>query len=206
MLEDDALTRVALSDALRSHGFKVPISSDSAAEFIAQAARTPLDAVLLDLHVGEGPTGIDVAQHLRQKSKILGIVFLTSFEDPRLLAPGVRGLPSGARYLTKQSIGDFAQLEHEISESIRAVNTMAELGASDYTKLTDGQIETLRLIAEGLSNQEIARRRFVTEKTVEATISRILKSLEIDAQPGVNARVLLTKHYYRGRGVQLSGK
>jgi len=204
VLEDDALTRVALTDALKSHGFKVPISCASAADFIAKATKAPLDAVLLDLHLGEGPTGIDVAHHLRERSSILGIVFLTSFEDPRLLTPGIRGLPRGVRYVTKHSVDTFEMLEAEIAESIRASKEIAAQVGSQFSRMTDGQMETLRLIAEGLSNQEIARRRFVTEKTVEATISRILKQLSIDPQSGVNVRVLLTKFYYSGRGIDFS--
>ena len=74
--------------------------------------------------------------------------------------------------------------------------------------LTDTHIETMRLIAEGLSNAEIAERRFVTEKSVEVTVSRILKQLGIEADRSRNARVEIARTYYAmaGSGASASAR
>lgn len=204
LLEDDALTRVAIAESLKNRGYRVGISASSASEFIDSFGKVPLDAVLLDLHLGDGPTGLDVGNFLRSKSSILGIVFLTSFEDPRLLNSGIRDFPIGSRYLTKKSIGNLDALDEEIRSSIKRAKKNAVLGESALMKLTDSQIETLRLVAEGLSNSEIAKARFVTEKTVESTIARITKALELDASPGRNARVHMAQVYFRSRGVEVT--
>lgn len=206
LLEDDALTRVAIAEALKSRGYKIAISAASAAEFIEAFARTPLDAVLLDLHLGEGPSGLDVANYLRSRTSILGIVFLTSFEDPRLLSSGIREFPTGSRYLTKKSVSNLEALDLEIKTSMSQASKNAVQRDGELMRLTDSQIETLRLVAEGLSNAEIAKRRFVTEKTVESTIARITKSLELDAVPGRNARVHMAQVYFRSRGVEVSSR
>ncbi len=68
---------------------------------------------------------------------------------------------------------------------------------SSLQKLTSVQLETLRLVAIGGSNAEIARIRTVTEKAVEHTITRILQALDITTNPRHNARVLLVREYYR---------
>ena len=68
--------------------------------------------------------------------------------------------------------------------------------------LTDVQIETMRMVAEGLSNAEIAERRVVAVKSVENLIARIAKQLDIDNDGGRNQRVMITREYYRLIGAQ----
>ena len=63
--------------------------------------------------------------------------------------------------------------------------------------LTDAQVDTLRLLAAGLSNAEIARARFVTEKSVEQAIARAAKRLGVVATTSVNQRVSLARAYFR---------
>lgn len=68
------------------------------------------------------------------------------------------------------------------------------------SQLSDVQLETLRLVAQGLSNTEIARRRQVTEKSIEASITRLLKSLNIPRDEGSNQRVQLARLYFESQG------
>ena len=61
--------------------------------------------------------------------------------------------------------------------------------------LTDIQAETLRLVASGMSNGEIGRKRFVSEKSVEQIVARIASHLGISPDRNRNLRVLLTNEY-----------
>lgn len=63
-------------------------------------------------------------------------------------------------------------------------------------KLSDNQIDIMRLVAEGYSNAEIARRTFVTEPGVAKAIGRLVKQLGIEAGPDANVRVRITQAYY----------
>ena len=54
--------------------------------------------------------GRDVAQALRRQNPSVGLVFLTSFDDPRLLSANLPQLPGNSQYLTKSAIGDVDQL------------------------------------------------------------------------------------------------
>jgi DNA-binding NarL/FixJ family response regulator len=62
------------------------------------------------------------------------------------------------------------------------------------------QIETLRLLAQGLSNSEIAQVRFVSEKSVEQIVARIAKHFLISPDRTRNLRVILTGEYFKWLG------
>ena len=68
----------------------------------------------------------------------------------------------------------------------------------DFPLLTHVQRNTLRMVAEGLSNSEIARINFVSEKAVEQMVGRIAHSFSITQVPTRNMRVLLTLAYLTG--------
>lgn len=70
--------------------------------------------------------------------------------------------------------------------------------SNDFPLLTHVQRDTLRMISEGLSNSEIARLHFVSEKSVEQMVGRIAHSLEISQNSAHNMRVLLTLAYLTG--------
>ena len=66
--------------------------------------------------------------------------------------------------------------------------------------LTDIQIETLRLVATGMSNAEIGRTRFVSEKSVEQIVARVAQHLGIIADRNHNLRVLMAGEYFKWIG------
>jgi len=68
------------------------------------------------------------------------------------------------------------------------------------SQLTDVQIQTLRLVANGLTNAEISRVRFVSEKSVEQIVSRIAQVLNVQPDRGKNMRVQLVGEYFKWIG------
>jgi DNA-binding NarL/FixJ family response regulator len=64
------------------------------------------------------------------------------------------------------------------------------------SKLTNIQVETLRLVAKGLTNAEIGRIRFVSEKAVEQIVSRIAQVLNVQPDRTKNMRVLLVREFF----------
>lgn len=207
VVEDDAFTRTMLVTALKQAGLSVEFDTGSAAE-AAKVAKTLRPRVgVLDLHLGDGPTGIDVAHALRRNDPTVGIVFLTSFSDPRLLHSNLPALPGNAQYLTKESVVEINVLLRALNDSLKtgAVRSKFQV-PSAVAGLTDSQIETLRLVAEGHSNAEIAKRRFVTEKAVEVTIGRIAKGLGLSMDSTRNQRVHMAKAYFRALGVAIGNQ
>lgn len=193
LVEDDNLVRAALSAGLAHHGLDVTAVSDARAAMTAFTTDQP-DVAVLDLHLGAGPTGLDLAVAMRERAPDIGLVLLTSFSDPRLLRTSLDTIPSGMHYLVKQSVDDLALLVAAIESAPAAAHLPAT--AAPRSALTGAQADTLRLLAAGLSNGEIARVRVVTEATVEKTIARTAQALGIPYAEGVNQRVALARAYF----------
>lgn len=202
VVEDEPLTRMSLVGALKQAGLDVVGDAATPADAIRIAETTNPNVALLDLHLGSGPTGIDIAQALRRKDPTIGIVFLTSYSDPRLLNTNLPALPSGATYLEKKSIDSIEKLQGAIEKSHENRKSGSTASAvPTFGNLTATQIDTLKLVAQGLSNAEIAKRRFVKEKSIEVAISRIAKALGISADQAQNQRVHIANVYFRAIGM-----
>lgn len=198
VVEDDEFTRLSLVGALRAEGYRVVGDTAYAGEAAELADRERPHVAILDLHLGEGPTGIDLARALRRDNPRIGIVILTSYEDPRMLGASMPDPPAGTQYLTKKSVGTIRVLHEAIRASLGSRSVAPSRTApSSMGDLTDTQLEVLRLIAEGFSNQHIAASRDVTLKSVEATIARIAKTLELPTGPEFNQRALLARAYFQ---------
>lgn len=201
IVEDDAFTRAMLTNALRANGVDVVAAVAEATEAVRQGDNLDIKVALLDLHLGKGPTGIDAAYALRRKNPLLGIVFLTSFDDPRLLESNLPELPDRSHYLTKSSVTDVESLIRvlqDASDGRTSINT--PLKNNILNKFSNVQLDTIRLVAQGLSNAEIAKKRFVTERSVEISISRAAKALGIGADAARNQRVHIAKVVFRAIG------
>jgi len=192
IVDDDDFSRTTVAAALSGAGFEVV----HAAGGVISAMGCDLhdvDVAVLDLDLGDGPNGIDLAHALRRNSPNIGIVVLTSFSDPRLLAASVRDAPRGSGYVVKQSLTDIGIL-------VEAVNAAGDSGspraAITPVPLSDAQVETLRLLAYGLSNGEIARVRVVSEKSVEQAIKRAATALGVDTRATSNQRVSLARAFF----------
>ena len=72
--------------------------------------------------------------------------------------------------------------------------------APELAKVTESQLETMKLIAEGLSNSEIAKVRGVSEKSIEQIISRLAAHLDLPKGAQSNMRVQISKMYFRLTG------
>lgn len=203
LVEDDAFTRLMLAGSLRAQGIQVVIDTGIASEALQEFELAKPHVAVLDLHLGKGPTGIDLANEFRLKSPNIGVVFLSSFEDPRLLNPNLPPLPSRSVYLHKNEISDIWKILEAIKASIDKSTTLhlaRKTNLSPLASLSDVQLETLKLMSQGLSNNEIAKRRSVTEKSVEVAISRLAKILGIEKDATINQRVHMANVYFRALG------
>ena len=198
LVEDDVLLRTSLAQALHRDHLALVGATSSAREAAAIADQRYLDVLVTDLELGNGPNGVVLAHALRRRQPDLGVVVLTSYADPRLVGTKMAQLPSGAEYITKQSVNDLDVLRRAVLRvAMRGSRAQGdEPVVANAMGLTDAQVETMRLIAEGLSNAEIARRRVVTEKSVEVAVSRLRRQLGIPHDPSRNMRVEIARAYF----------
>ena len=207
LVDDDAFTRVLLVSAIEALGHEV-LGSFALAGEAAQAAKiSKPQLAILDLDLGPGPTGIDLAQNLRRGNRAIGIILLTSYEDPRLIRAKNLTLPEGSVYLSKKQVQSNAVLQMSIETAMSYAtldrpikSTTQKESRSKEARLSDSQIEIMRLIASGLTNAEIAKSRFLSEAAVGKAISRLVRQLGIAATAEQNQRVLIARAYFEAIG------
>ena len=206
IVEDDDFTRLMIANSLSSQGVHVVARCSGAVEALDQIKTLQPNLIVVDLHLGIGPTGLDIATEVRRSAPKMGVVFLSSYEDPRVLNPNLPDLPFGSVYLNKRKVNDINVLMGAIHSAVdhrswKAAAKGLPKSPNSISSLSNSQLETLRLMAQGLSNSEIAKRRFVTEKSVETSISRLAKTMGLKSDPSVNQRVHLAKVYFRALGI-----
>jgi DNA-binding NarL/FixJ family response regulator len=199
LIEDDALLRNTMTAALEQRGALVVATGCDADAAMDAADRLAFNILLTDLDLGSGPNGIVIAHALRRRQPDLAVVVLTSYRDPRLVGSKLAQLPEGAEYVLKDSVSDLSMLVDVMEGAVRRMQSSGPVPVGrpvSPPQLTDMQAETLRLVAQGLTNAEIARERCVTESSVERTVNRIAHRLGVAGDPTRNPRVQLTRAYF----------
>lgn len=193
LVENDNLLSSAMKVALQGHGLRVVAVASSASSVLDLAKQHQPDVALLDLDLGEGPSGLDVAVALREFNPEIGLVLLTRYRDPRLMRSDLPNPPQGMIHLAKGDVSDAAIVAKAVHSAAR-VPGVARRRGGDAT-LSDAQAEVLLLVAEGLSNSDIARRRNVSVKAIENMIGKLYSRFGIEHNENVNRRAALVRAY-----------
>lgn len=195
LIEDDPFIRTALSAGLSAYGITTEGAFSGAQPAVDLLKERDIDVAILDLDLGPGPTGIDIAYSLRRIKRTLGLVLLTSYSDPRLMESTMMPLPTGCRFFTKQEVEKFQVLVNAVISAKNDPYSPTKLTNGNTHGLTAPQLEVLRLVGSGFSSAQIAEDRGVSLKAVESIISKIYKTLELPEDRSVNKRVQLTRAY-----------
>jgi len=207
VVDDDDFTRSMVVSSLQMQDYDVISESSTASSAIKTAIKLKPEVAILDLDLGTGPNGVDLALALRREIPRIAIVMLTTFEDPRFLSPNIPMLPEGSLYLVKREVGKIEKLGNAIEQALLNAKKLSKSDKSvqaPRANLTDNQVEIMRLVATGLSNAQIAKQRGINEKSVEQTISRITKELNLTSGAEKNSRVQLTRYYQQFVGGKIS--
>lgn len=210
--EDQYLQREGTRRLLEEHGGidVVGVACDYDG-VLAEARRLRPEVVLMDVKMP--PThsmeGIEAAHVIKAERPETGIVVLTQHDDEgyvwALLEHGVEGYG----YLHKVRVGDVEQLVRALREvaaggSVLDPRIVEQLLAqrsrkpgSPLGELTPGELDVLRLMAEGLGNKPISDRLFVSVGTVEKRIASIFAKLRLPPESELNRRVAAVLIYLR---------
>lgn len=195
-MEDDNLLRASISQALNSLHFKIVAEASNAKSVFEKIGIEDVDVALIDIDLGVGANGIDIAKKLRNKNARIGIIFLTSFSDPRLAQVRSEELPVGAIYLQKTSIADLRQIANAIIFAKQYPTKQIENKGSRID-LTDQQILVLQMVASGRTTSSIALELGLTERAIEKTLTKLQKLLDVKNDKESNSRILLTNSYLK---------
>ena len=202
LVEDDSLLRTSLRQSLISYRFDVVAAVATAAEAVVMANENAFEVAILDIDLGIGANGIDVAKKLREIKPNLGIIFLTNFSDPRLVKNTPIGLPMGAQYIQKTKIENIDQLLTLILKVRKNPLGMESKLNENQVALSQSQIQILQMLAEGLTTSEIAKKVECSDRAIEKNLNRIQKILNVPAENGKNSRILLANAYWELIGKQ----
>ncbi len=209
IVEDEALLRDLLSQMLTASGFTTH-SAANALEARKVFDQGDFDAVIVDINLGPGLDGFDLVEALRRESHELGVVFLTNLPDTRFSGTGDRPVFRDAAYLRKSQLVGTTELVDALEEVLSGHVSSDHRHDRNPTRplgnLSRMQLEVLKLLAQGKSNQQIAEARGRSVGAVESMLGRIFATLKIEAGADGNARVEAARLYMEAAGIPLAGQ
>ncbi len=197
VVEDHALMRSLVADAFDRRGFE-SASAGSAAEALEVAERFDPDLLVTDIDLRQRPNGVELATIVRARAPHVAVLFLSNLSR-EAAALHARSIVAGASFVNKAAVESVDELV-DAAEAVLADRPVSrELVASDaqarLLALTTAQLETTRLLAAGLTNAEIARRRSVSVRAVEKSVERVFAALGIAGGERTTPRVAAATLY-----------
>ncbi|MCX5063952.1 MULTISPECIES: response regulator transcription factor [unclassified Streptomyces] len=205
LLDDHEVVRRGLADLLDSEP-DISVVGDAAnvEHALVRAPAVRPHVAVLDVRLPDGD-GISVCRDLRSRMPELAVLMLTSFDDEDALLDAIMAGASG--YVLKQIRGsDLVSAVRTVASgqsmldpattarlmrTLRTEPAEAPELAPELASLSPREREILALIGDGLTNREIGKRLYLSEKTVKNHISRLLAKLGV--QRRVQAAVLASQ-------------
>lgn len=211
VIADDAvLVREGIASLLADAGFDIAGQVGTAERLLEVVRDTRPDLAVVDIRMppGHSDEGLRAAEAIRaEHGDRVGVLVLSQFTDSAFALRLVTEGRGGVGYLLKDRVGsveDFADALRRIARGGLVVDpdVVAQLvgrrrAENPIDALTEREREVLGLIAEGRSNQAIAERLFVTQKTVEAHVASIFSKLGLVPDLDDHRRVLAVLAYLR---------
>ncbi len=197
VVDDHALFRRGLEMVLEKEpDIEVAGEANDGDEAVAQAQELMPDVVLMDVRMPKR-SGIEATQRIKELLPHVKILMLTISDEEADLYESIKAGASG--YLLKEISAD------EVADAIRSVNAghsrispaMASKLLTEFQtmtkaaderqqvpppKLTDRELEVLKLVATGLGNRDIAKELYISENTVKNHIRNILEKLQLHSR------------------------
>jgi DNA-binding NarL/FixJ family response regulator len=152
------------------------------------------DVILMDVRMPKR-SGIEACVSIKQAAPTARIIMLTVSDEEADLYEAVKNGASG--YLLKDSsIDEVAQAIRVVADgqslispsmAIKLLDEFKQMSRSDRQqvptpRLTERELEVLKLVAHGLNNREIAKRLFISENTVKNHVRNILEKLQLHSR------------------------
>lgn len=199
IVDDDLLVSTSLKTIVGAdEQIEVCGTGNSAADAVALYEKLHPDILLMDIRMGD-KTGLDAGKDILSKDPGARILYLTTFADDDYI---IEALRIGAKgYLLKQNFESIVSALKAVyaGQTVFGEDIIAKIPSffggkpPDFSTygLTERESGLLVLIAEGLSNKEIAARVFLSEGTVRNCVSAMLEKLHL------HGRTQLAVFYYK---------
>lgn len=187
LVDDHPVVRAGLGAVLDLEAdFEVVCQLSEAHAAVALCAVTPVDVVLMDLQFGGRVDGIDATRQIRALFEPPQVVVLTTYDVESDVLAAVDAGAVG--YLLKDA--EPAALAAAIRSAARGETVLAPSIAQRLvrrtlrpdTSLSARELEVLALVADGLSNQQIGERLFLSQATVKSHLVHVFAKLAVDSR------------------------
>lgn len=190
LLDDHEIVRRGIKDLLESAGdIEVVGESGLAVEAASRIPALRPDVAILDGRLPDG-SGIDVCRDIRSQDPSINVLILTSYDDDDALFSAI--MAGAAGYILKQVRGtDFIDTVRRAAAGQSTLDPAVTAQVLDrlrtgpqvdpaIAKLSAQEQRILDLIAEGMTNRQIAETMFLAEKTVKNYVSSLLATLGVE--------------------------
>ncbi|WP_030982848.1 response regulator [Streptomyces sp. NRRL S-1813] len=205
LLDDHEVVRRGVQDLLDAEpDIEVVGDAGTASHALVRGPALRPDVAVLDVRLPDGD-GVSVCRELRSRMPHLGCLMLTSFDDDDALLDAI--MAGAAGYVLKEIKGaDLVAAVRTIASgrsmldpattsrlmsALRGEDSDEEPEADALSSLSPREREILGLIGEGLTNRQIGKRLYLSEKTVKNHISRLLAKLGVERR--IQAAVLASQ-------------
>jgi DNA-binding NarL/FixJ family response regulator len=209
VVDDSMLIREGLALLLEESGVTVTHRLADAAPLDAIVGTEPPDVVIMDIRMPPTFTdeGLRAAERVRATHPSVGVLVLSQHVEPGYALQLVENFPQGSGYLLKDRVSDIGVLTDALSRIVEGELVIDPMlvarmvgrrrRADPLERLSEREREVLALVAEGLSNEAIAARLFITDRTVESHVTSVLHKLDISDDGQGHRRVLAVLAYLR---------
>ncbi len=190
LLDDHEVVRAGLKSLLESAGdIEVVGEAGSAQEALSRIPPTRPDVAILDVRLPDG-NGVEVCREIRSKHPEIACLMLTSYADDEALMAAIMAGASG--YILKQGGGSDlldgirrvgggeSLLDPAFADSVLRQLRSGPKQDPRIANLTSQERKVLDLMADGLTNRQIAESLYLAEKTVKNYVSNVLAKLGME--------------------------
>lgn len=207
--DDSALFRSGLAMLLDAAGVEVILQTKTGDELLARMAPDPPDVAILDIRMPPTFTdeGLVTAVRIHERFPGVGVLVLSTYAETTYAVTLLQNSLEPSGYLLKDRVDDIGTLLDALervaagepvvdSEIVRRLMGR-RTNADTLARLAEREVAVLELMAQGRSNAGIARKLYISPKTVEKHIANIFSSLDLAGTSDDNRRVLAVLTWLR---------
>jgi len=201
--EDNYLVREGTAALLaRSPELEVAALAADLDELLAAVGQHRPDVVLTDIRMPPTWTteGVDAARRIRHERPRIGVVVLSQYAEDAYAVDLLKEGTGGLGYLLKERVSDLEQVVAALRtvaaggsvidpKVVEALVARRPADTGPLAELAPRELEVLREMAAGKSNQAIARSLYLSERAVEKNINAVFTKLSLGSEPDLNRRV-----------------
>ncbi|MDL5158273.1 response regulator [Actinomycetospora termitidis] len=212
LADDQAVVRDGLSMLLgAADDLTVVATAPDGLAAVETIVREHPDVALVDLRM-PGLDGAQVTAEVRRRAPEVRVLILTTYADDDAVLPALRAGAAG--YLTKDTTGEalcsairtvaaggsvldaavqqrLVSLAGDAAQRSSTIEAGSPAAAPPEPEIPEGltarEVDTLRLVAQGLSNQQVATKLVVSEATVKTHVNHLISKLAVDGRPALVA-------------------